>query len=110
MNNRLSYSITHTTNGRLDYIYTNTHTEAALYDYVGGNANGVFIVSNLPLEMYNNKAELFFNSSNSFRYDGHWRTTPMIHTMEGGQHVKVVVSNHLIFIILENSRIHGNLN
>lgn len=52
MNNRLSYSITHTTNGRLDYIYTNTHTEAALNDYVGGNANGVFTVSNLPLDLY----------------------------------------------------------
>ena len=72
----------------------NTHSAETFYEYVGGNSNGVFTLSNQPLEMYNNKAELFFNSSNSFRYDGQWRTTPMIHTMQGGQHVKVVVSNN----------------
>ena len=71
----------------------NTNTAEALYEYVGGNASGVRAVSNQPLWMYGG-SELFFNSSNSFRYDGHWRSTPMVHSMQGGQHVRVVVTNN----------------
>ncbi len=36
----------------------NTHTADALNEYVGGNANGVFTVSNLPLWMYDAKSPM----------------------------------------------------
>lgn len=71
----------------------NKHTAETLYEYVGGNASGVLALSNQPLWMYGG-AELYFNSSNSFRYDGLWRSTPMVQTMQGGQHVRVVVTNN----------------
>lgn len=35
-----------------------THTAEVLYGYVGGNANGVFIVSNLPLDLYGTMTSL----------------------------------------------------
>ena len=70
---------------------------AVCLEYVGGNANGISVLSLQPLGWYDRGStvpELQFNSSNSYIHDGHWKTSPMIHTMQGGQHVKAIVTNN----------------
>ncbi|MBR0176718.1 MAG: RHS repeat-associated core domain-containing protein [Bacteroidales bacterium] len=72
---------------------------AVCLEYVGGNSKGISVLSLQPLGWYGNERtasapELQFNSSNLYIYDGHWKTAPMVHSMQGGQIVRVVVTNN----------------
>ena len=40
-----------------------------------------------------NETNLQFNSSNYYRYDGHMHASSLVHTMQGGQHVQVILKN-----------------
>lgn len=70
------------------------------YESVGGNSKGTGALSLQPLGWYDGIVEnrenslLRLNSINYYRYDGHMLTSPLIHTMQGGQHVRVVMKNH----------------
>ena len=75
-----------------------TYSTSAL-DYVGRSRMDYYGMTIQPLGWYGNERtasapELQFNSSNLYIYDGHWKTAPMVHSMQGGQIVRVVVTNN----------------
>ena len=75
-----------------------TYSTSAL-DYVGRSRMDYYSMTIQPLEWYGDIVEnrecsmLKLNSTNYYRYDGHMLTSPLIHTMQGGQHVRVVMKN-----------------